>query len=99
MSSSTDTQPYKIPIVTEMTTDELVAFVERRQTKRLEVQLAAHRRRSSDAQIKPEIISKRLETEHAKLQKALDSYLRAEEKVSKALSSVVALRGQLGLEE
>lgn len=82
-----------------MTSDQLVAFVETRQKRRLEVQLAAHRRRKSDADIKPEIISKRLETEHAKLQKALDSYVRAEEKVTKALSGVVALRSQLGLDD
>ena len=99
MNTSTDAIPYTIPIVTEMTTDQLVAFVETRQKRRLEIQLAAHKVRKSDAEIKPEVISKRLETEHAKLQKALDAYVKNEEKVTKALSGVVALRSQLGLED
>lgn len=82
-----------------MTSDQLVAFVETRQKRRLEVQLNAHKRRKADADIKPEVISARLAKEHEKLQKALDSYLRAEEKVTKALSGVVALRSQLGLDD
>lgn len=99
MNTSTDAVPYTIPIVTEMTTDQLVAFVETRQKRRLEVQLKAHIVRKSDLEIKPEIISARLAKEHEKLQKALDSYVKAEEKMTKALSGVVALRSQLGLED
>lgn len=93
-----DPIPFKLKSVQEMTSDELVSFVEARQKKRLEISLAAHTRRASDKTIKPEIISARLEKEHEKLSKALDSYERAEDKVRKALSSVIALRAQLGLE-
>lgn len=83
-----------------MTSDELVAFVEKRQAARLKVQLSAHRIRKADAAMNaPEVISKRLDTEHEKLQKALDGYLKHEEKLTKAISNVVALRSQLGLED
>jgi hypothetical protein len=94
-----DMLPFKMPIVTEMTSDELVSFVETRQKKRLEVVLAAHTRRTADRSIKPEVISSRLEKEHVKLAKALESYERAEDKVRKTLSAVIALRAQLGLED
>jgi hypothetical protein len=92
--------PYRVPLVTEMTSDQLVAFVETRQAKRLKVQLSAHKIRKADAEMQsPAIISQRLAREHEKLQKAMESYERAEEKFTKALSNVVALRSQLGLED
>lgn len=96
----TPPQPYKVKLVCEMTSDELVAFVENRQKKRLSIQLAAHKVRKADAQLDaPAVISRRLETAHEKLQKALDAYTKNEEKLTKALSDVVALRSQLGLED
>lgn len=92
--------PYKVKLVVDMTSDELVQFVESRQKRRLEVQLSAHKIRKADAAINaPEVISRRLEIEHSKLQKALEAYERAEDKFTKALSNVVALRSQLGLED
>lgn len=93
-------EPYSVKLVTDMTSDELVAFVEKRQTKRLQMQLSAHRIRKADAAMNaPEIISKKLDTEHEKLQKILDAYAKHEEKLTKAISNVVALRSQLGLED
>lgn len=83
-----------------MTSDELVAFVEKRQEARLAYNIAAHRIRKADTALNaPEVISKRLATEHDKLQKALDGYLKHEEKLSRAITNVVALRSQLGLED
>lgn len=94
----TEISPFEVKTVDQYTSDELVAFVARRQEARLQVLPHIASSRKYAGEIKVEIISQRLAQATDKLQKEYERHMRSEEKLTKALSAVIALKTQLGLE-